>query len=104
MEPTRLSNHELSEAILQTFKFIGEAPLNSPEQLKAREHWMELLSEREKRLDNQNHLLDLLQEAKEELIWFNEEWQHKEGSLADGGIRRVVRLIQKIDRELQPVG
>jgi len=42
-------------------------------------------------------LLGLLKEARDELYWFNHEWQQRQGSLADGGIRRVVRLIQKID-------
>ncbi len=42
-------------------------------------------------------LLGLLKEARDELQWFNEDWQHRQGSMADGGVRRVVRLIQKID-------
>ena len=46
-------------------------------------------------------LLVLLRESRDELHWFNEDWQHRQGCFADGGIRRVVRLIQKIDTEVE---
>jgi hypothetical protein len=48
-----LDNSELSAAILQTFDIINRSSPNGPEITRAREHWIALLAERERRLSNQ---------------------------------------------------
>ena len=47
-----LDNRELSDAIVQTFSMLGKCTPNGPEQKRLREHWWELLAERERRLSN----------------------------------------------------